>query len=178
MARAAIIQCRLDRVVFLPANTSPFKQGKPPLFSPPQRLELLRLTLAGESGLELSELDLRMPPPSWTWRLVERWQERHPADTLYWLMGTDQWDQLHRWARFPWLAEQLHFIVYLRGDTAPVERPGVRVSFIEARHPASSSGIRQCLREHLALPSDWMNPKAEAKAREFYSGSVLKPRAF
>lgn len=178
MARAAIRQCGLDRVVFLPANLSPFKQGEPPLFSPQQRLELLRLTLAGESSLELSDLDLRMPPPSWTWRLVGRWQERHPDDTLYWLMGTDQWDQLHRWARFHWLTEQLHFIVYLRGDTAPVVRPSVRVSFIEARHPASSSGIRQCLREHLAMPSGWMRPEAADKAREFYSKSIQKPRVF
>lgn len=169
MAKTALEHCCLDRVVFLPASISPFKQADPPLFSAAQRLELLRLAIAGEQKLELSDLDLLMPPPSWTWRLVERWKQLHQEDILYWLMGTDQWDQLHRWARFPWLAEQLHFIVYLRGETPAVQRPGIRVSFIEARHPASSSGIRRCLREHLPLPPGWMNPAVAAKAWEFYA---------
>lgn len=167
MARAAMEHCGLDRVVFLPAGLSPFKQDAPPLFSPHQRLELLRLALKGEKKMEISDLDLRMPPPSWTWRLVERWQGLHPTDELYWLMGTDQWDQLHRWARFPLLVSQLRFIVYLRGRALPTSRPGVRVSFISAHHPASSSVIRRCLAEARAIPAGWMSPAVEAKAQSF-----------
>lgn len=172
MARAAIAQCGLDRVVFLPANVSPFKQEDPPLFSPEQRLTLLRLALRHEPHLEVSDLDLTLPPPSWTWRLIEHWRNSHPQDHLFWLMGTDQWNQLHRWARYELLIEQLRFIVYTREGAATVDRPGVSVRFIEALHPASSSGIRACLRAGRDIPHGWMPRDVADCARAFFAQST------
>ncbi len=164
MAAEARRVCELDRVVFLPAARSPFKLGSTGLFSDAQRLELLRLATQDSPWAEVSELDLRLPAPSWSWRVVEAWQEQHPADELFWLMGTDQWQQLHRWARYDFLAEQLHFIVYARG-TQPEARDGVRSTFISGHHPASSSAIRAALQTGAPLPSGWMPGGAEQAAR-------------
>lgn len=156
MARAVLESDEADRVVFLPARLSPFKLQRPPLFATGVRLWLLRRALRGERGMEVSTLDLELPPPSWTWRLVECWQRLHPQDELCWLMGTDQWNELHRWARFDWLARHLRFIVYHRGEGAPLERPGLRVRFIVARHPASSSAIREALLRGEPVPAGQM----------------------
>ncbi len=169
MAAEARRVCRLDKVVFLPAARSPFKVGSTALFSDEERLELLRFTVAGFPWAAVSELDLSMPAPSWSWRVVEAWKEQHPEDELYWLMGTDQWEQLHRWARYEYLVENLHFIVYPRG-TMPQPREGVRVAFILGHHPASSSGIRELLLKEMALPEGWMPVAAEAAARAALAG--------
>ncbi len=164
MAAEAQRVCALDRVVFLPAARSPFKLDCKGLFSDEQRLCLLRLAAQELPWAEVSELDLQLPPPSWSWRVVEAWQERFPQDELYWLMGTDQWEQLHRWARWEYLAEQLHFIVYAR-YSAPQPREGVRATFICGHHPASSSAIREALQSGSPLPPGWMPPAAEEAAR-------------
>lgn len=170
MARAVLEAGEADTVVFLPARLSPFKMQRPPLFAAGMRLWLLRRALRGERGMELSTLDLELPPPSWTWRLVECWRRLHPQDELCWLMGTDQWNELHRWARFDLLAEQLRFIVYHRGEGEPMERPGLRVRFIVARHPASSSAIREALLRGEAVPEGQMRGDlAEAVERLFCS---------
>ncbi len=168
MATEAQHACVLDKVVFLPAARSPFKVESTGLFTDAQRLDLLHLATAGLPWAEVSGLDVQLPPPSWSWRVVAAWKESHPLDELSWLMGTDQWEQLHLWARYDELVENLHFIVYARGDGAaarPQPRAGVRATFIHGHHPASSSAIRAALLADAPLPEGWMPASAEAAAR-------------
>lgn len=156
--------CGLDELVFLPAAESPFKQGRKLMFGNADRLAMLRLATQGLPWARVSELDLRLPPPSWSWRLVEAWRREQPEAELYWLLGTDQWDELHRWGRYDYLVQQLTFIVYHRGH-APAPREGVRAVFLEGNHPASSSEIRRHLQLGTPLPEGWMNPACEQYAR-------------
>ncbi|MBR5887554.1 MAG: nicotinate (nicotinamide) nucleotide adenylyltransferase [Akkermansia sp.] len=155
IATAAIKAAGLERILFLPAACSPFKTGRQHYFSDTQRLAMLRAAVAPIPQAEVSTLDLTLPPPSYSWRVVAACREQSPEDELYWLMGTDQWEQLHRWAKYDYLCEQLHFIVYHRG-TAPAPRQGARAIFIAGDHPASSSAIREALQAGKQPPADWI----------------------
>lgn len=156
IATVAQTQCSLDEVIFLPAACSPFKQGKNTCFTDEQRLHMLHLATADLPWAKVSRLDLQLPPPSWSWRIAELWHQQHPDTELFWLMGTDQWEQLHRWARYDYLCELLHFIVYHRGEE-PQPRPGVRSTFIcTGMHPASSSAIRAAIQQGTPLPKNWL----------------------
>lgn len=155
IAQAAIEAAELARIIFLPAACSPFKTGRQHYFSDEDRLAMLRSATAHISQAEVSTLDLELPPPSYSWRVVEECRQRYPEDTLYWLMGTDQWEQLHRWARYDYLCTNLSFIVYHRG-TSPTPREGTRAIFIEGAHPASSSAIREVIRQGAMPPADWI----------------------
>ncbi len=146
----------LDTLLFLPAARSPFKREQQCYFTDEQRLELLRCMTAHLAWAEVSELDLRLPPPSWSWRVVELMRKQHPDAQLYWLMGVDQWELLHHWARFDYLQEQLTFIVHHR-QKAPVEREGASAIFIAGDHPASSSQLRDCLQKNSAIPEGWLS---------------------
>lgn len=155
IAQAAIKAADLQRILFLPAACSPFKTGRQHYFSDAQRLELLRAATASMPEAEVSELDLTMPPPSWSWRVVEACLSLYPGDKLFWLMGTDQWEQLHRWARYDYLCQHLTFIVYHRG-TAPQPRVDVNAIFIAGQHPASSSAIRTMIQQGENPPQEWI----------------------
>lgn len=158
IAAAARAACNLQRVVFLPAARSPFKEEGTRLFDDAARLAMLRAATAHLPWAEVSELDLRMPPPSWSWRVVEAWLAERPGDKLFWLLGTDQWELLHLWARPDYLAEHLTFIVYHRGKE-PEPRPGVRSIFLTGpEHPASSSAIRARLAAGEPVPPGWLAP--------------------
>lgn len=165
IAEAAVRRCGLDKLLFLPAAESPFKQGKKHLFSDAQRLALLRLATAPLPWAEVSELDLQLPPPSWSWRLAEHYRNAFPSAELFWLLGTDQWQELHRWGRYEYLIKTLHFIVYHRG-APPQPREGVRSTFIAGHHPASATDIRRALLRSAPLPGGWMPAAAEKQARE------------
>ena len=164
IAAAAQAACRLDRVIFLPAACSPFKQGRETMFSNSERLDMLRLATVDLPWAEVSDLDLILPPPSWSWRIVEHFRQTRPDAELYWLMGTDQWQALHRWARYDYLTEQLRFIVYHRGEE-PQPRADVRSHFICGHHPASSTHIREALQNRTPLPQNWLPESVEQFAR-------------
>ena len=166
MAQEAILRCGLDELHFLPTAESPFKPDNAFLFRAEQRLALLRSATAGMAHIRISEDDLRLPPPSWSWRLVELYRCRYPDAKLYWLLGTDQWSELHRWARPDYLAEQLNFIVCYRGEPAQ-PRAGFRSTMIPLALPESATELRRCLRQHLPLPEGWMPPATAALARRF-----------
>ena len=166
MAQEAIRRCGLDELHFLPAAESPFKPDNAFLFCSAQRLALLRSATAGMERIRIREDDLRLPPPSWSWRLVELYRCRYPDAKLYWLLGTDQWSELHRWARPDYLAEQLNFIVCYRGEPAQ-PRAGFRSTMIPLALPESATELRRCLRQHLPLPEGWMPPATAALARRF-----------
>lgn len=162
IAAAAQRECGLDEVVFLPAACSPFKVDSRTFFSDSQRVDMLRLATQHLPWARVSTLDLELPPPSWSWRVAELWLEQHPGVELHWLMGTDQWEQLHRWARYDYLCEMLHFIVYHR-ETPPVPRDGVRCTFIcSGLHEASSSGIREALKAGQSVPEGWLPAAVQA----------------
>lgn len=165
IAERAYTACGLGRVVFLPAARSPFKEEGSLMFSDEARLAMLKVAVQGLEWAEVSDLDMRLPAPSWSWRIVEAWQHAHPEDELYWLLGTDQWELLHLWAKPEYLAAHLTFIVYHRG-AEPAERPGVRAIFMSGpEHPASSSAIRESWRRGKEAPTGWLPPGVAALAK-------------
>lgn len=156
IARRAVTACGLDCVVFLPCAQSPLKRALP-FLSDAERLMLLQLALAGVPWAAIDALDLSMPRPSWTWRLVQTWKSRYPDHELYWLMGSDQWEELGNWGRPDYLARHLRFIVHHRGR-APQPREGFRAVFVAGDHPASSSAIRAMLAQKREAPASWLHP--------------------
>ena len=165
IAEAAREACAPDKVLFLPAACSPFKQERPSMFDSELRLAMLRAATEHLPWAEVSDLDMRLPAPSWSWRVVEAYLAEHPAHELYWLLGTDQWELLHLWARPEYLAAHLTFIVCHRG-CAPQPRPGVRACFVRGpEHPAASSAIRAALASGAPLPENWLPPAVESMAR-------------
>ena len=173
IAAAARQACGLKRVVFLPAARSPFKEEGSLLFSNEVRLAMLHEAVRGLPWAEVSELDMQLPAPSWSWRVAEAWQMAHPGEELYWLLGTDQWELLHLWARPEYLAELVTFIVYYRGGNVPEPRPGVRAIFLPGEvHPASSSAIRAALLGGVETPAEWLAPGVASLARAALSSGV------
>lgn len=145
IAEAAIRECSLDQLIFLPCRKSPHKTGVQHA-SGTDRLNMCRLATAGLDKVLVDDFDLTAPEPSYSWRTVEHMQQRFPDARLFWLMGTDQWQALPRWNRSEHLASLVEFIVFTRGET-PASRDGYRMQVISGHHPASATQIRAAVAE-------------------------------
>lgn len=148
MAAAAVEQAGLDRVIFLPAAQSPLKLHGPEA-SGGLRLKMLQAALTDCPWAEVSGWELHRPGPSYSWQTVEHFKAGAPPDTgWFWLMGADQWAQLHRWQRWEHLAAMVTFLVFTRSGVVPDDRPGVRAVFLRGAFPGfSSTQIRAARRE-------------------------------
>ena len=163
IAAKAVTELKLDTVVFIPCHQSPHKTTEPGADGP-DRLSMLKRATARLPWALVDDLELSQPPPSYTWETVRTFQERFPPPhQLFLLIGEDQWQKLPSWKEHEFLARTLTFIVVGRGNQ-PVPRPGHHAHFLTGDHPASSTQIREQLRND--LPARWLPSPVASFIRE------------
>jgi nicotinate-nucleotide adenylyltransferase len=111
----------LERVLFVPAGDPPLKsRGIAPA---EQRLELVRLAIAGNSGFEVLDLELRRAGPSYTIDTLRALRERYAGQRLWFILGADAFAELDSWHRAAELFALTSFAVVARPGHAedPVE---------------------------------------------------------
>ena len=162
VAQAATEELALDRLCFIPAAQSPFKQGL--ALAPAElRLRMLRLALAGRTQWCVDDQEIRRGGVSYTIETVRDYAARFPRAELVYLIGADHVPQLPRWREAGELAQRLTFAVIPRPDEPPVPAPaGFQVRELRGFPLAvSASQIRE--RIQASLPIDLLVPPGVAE---------------
>lgn len=169
LARATRDAAGLDRVLFVVAARSPFKDGVTHVIAE-ERLAMVQATLAdaAEPGFEASRIELDRPGVSYTIDTVRELQGQNPEAELFFIAGSDTVADLPKWKDAAELAKTLRFIVNLRkGESRSLSAPpGFDMTFIEGDVPEVSSHE---MRARLAagIPTDGLlSPATEAYIRE------------
>jgi nicotinate-nucleotide adenylyltransferase len=118
LARQAIETLGLDKVILVPAATSPLKKAAP-VASGEVRLGMLQAAIEGEPEFEVDECELLRPPPSYTIDTVEDIRRRECDAAIYCLIGEDNVEQLPQWHRFAELEKMVRFVVLDRSGKQP-----------------------------------------------------------
>lgn len=162
MVATVIEQTGIDRVIFVPCFVSPFKSGT--VATPEQRLEMLELAVndIGAEQVSISRFEVERPGASYSWETAEHFSRMMPDAQLHWIVGTDQWLQLERWAEPEKLRTLLNFLVLTRGESEVEDRAGWSHEAIPYEHPASSTKIREQFEEN----ADWLTPSVVDYCRE------------
>lgn len=163
VARAALEELGLDRLVFIPAAQSPFKPASIPLAGQ-DRLRLLRLALAGESRFAVDDQEIRRGGVSYTIDTVRIYSQQSPATQLFYLIGADHSRLLPQWREPQELARLADFVVIPRpGETCQPPLPPFRGQVLQGFPVSiSSSQIRERLRKGLWVDHLLPAPVAEA----------------
>ena len=117
LARDALEQLALDRVIFIPAALSPHKLASTPA-PDAVRCAMLAAALADEPGFVIDDSELHITGPSFSIDTVERIHAQHPDARLHYLIGADNLRELHTWRRIADLRRLVEFVVLGRGDHA------------------------------------------------------------
>lgn len=118
LARQALEQLSLDRIIFIPAFVSPFKQDTSP--APAKvRLEMVRAAIAGEPGFDCSDVEILREGPSYAIDTVRKFRSEFPAASIFFLIGDDNLPLLHKWHEIDALREMVTFVVLSRHDIPP-----------------------------------------------------------
>ena len=103
---------RWDSLAFMPVALPPHKTAEG-LLPAAQRLAMLRLAIAGDPRLSVADDEIRLGGPSFTWRTVQRLQEKG-AEDIYWLIGADMLPDLLQWRNIAELMAAVNFVVMRR----------------------------------------------------------------
>ena len=118
------------RVVIIPANIPPHRPQ--PVTSAYHRFAMAALVAAAHPGWRVSDMELRIDEPSYTWSTLGRFHERGYSPTeLFFLIGADAFSEIAAWKQYPEILDASHFVV--------VSRPGWPVNELPERLPALAS---------------------------------------
>ena len=169
IARAALA-AGADRVVWMPAAASPFKQARPPATAL-DRWAMVVLATLDEPRFVASRVELDRPPPSFSIETAIRLEaEIAEADaTLWWIVGADHLAEIGRWHRVEDLVQLVRLAVVPRHDLrdqallAAVERLPERIRSAVDVLPmpvvtVSSTEIRRQVRQTGEIPANTVVP--------------------
>ena len=115
IARSALAELELDRLIVMPAAQSPFKPDQT-LAPAAARMEMLRAAFSGEPEIEISSWELDRGGVSYSIETLRALAAEHPEAQLFYLIGADHVATLPQWREADALAAAATFVV--------VPRPG------------------------------------------------------
>lgn len=115
LALAALIECCLDEVWFVPVFQAVHKQ-RIGMLDYHHRRHLLQTALKDSSHMHVCDVEMELGGPSYTFRTLEVLHERHPERQFFLIIGGDSLAELPTWKNVEQLVKMTEFIV--------VERPG------------------------------------------------------
>ena len=148
MAQSAIDQLGLSKVVFIPAARSPLSLN-PTIASDEERIKMLDLATANEPRFEVDDCEIQRGGISYTIDTVSMFRARYPKAEIYWIVGADQMEQIHKWYRIEDIVAELTFIILRRPGhiISDLHVPGLQFTVLNApMMPHRSSLIRKALK--------------------------------
>ena len=137
MARAALAELNLERLIVLPAG-NPYQRGRTPFASPEHRVEMLRLAFGDDANISIDERELvrnkTREGPTYTFDTLTEMRSLHGPDIPFvWLIGSDAFAKLDTWHQWQGLLLLTNFAVIMRGGVESVI--GMRAEFAAEMAP-------------------------------------------
>jgi nicotinate-nucleotide adenylyltransferase len=118
MARRVRMALDFDRILFIPTGDPPHKSSQD-LASATDRYEMVRLAIASESDLAISDIELQRPGKSYTIDTVRLLRQEYGSGTdLFFLIGLDAFLEFPTWREPNALLELCSFVVMNRPGTS------------------------------------------------------------
>lgn len=152
IAACAKQQCKLSRIIFLPAGNPPHKQEK--LADAEHRFEMTRLAVFGMADCTASRMEIDREGVTYTVDTLTRLQKQMPDTAFDYLIGEDALRELPKWRKPDKLFTLCRFVVCCRSSenvkelpvVRELEKRGARLVFLSLpSREVSSTTIRQAL---------------------------------
>ena len=134
----------LQQVWFVVSPQNPLKPAAS-LLNEYHRLYLVQLAVEGTNNLKASDIEFRLPKPSYTANTLAYLQEKYPNHQFSIIMGSDSFQNLPKWKNADWLLENFPVYIYKRPgfETLPDYSGAREIHELDAPLlPISSTAIR------------------------------------
>ncbi|TNE73165.1 nicotinate (nicotinamide) nucleotide adenylyltransferase [bacterium] len=112
----------IQEIWVIPTFSSPHRETES--ISPfRKRLEMARIALKDYKQVSVSDIEYKLPRPSYSFQTMGEFQKLFPFYDLYWCLGGDQLQSFHKWV--------LYDAILAMGKLLVAERPGFDKTDIE-----------------------------------------------
>lgn len=131
IAKRVSEELKLDHIVFIPAYQNPLKSRNP--VSGELRLKMIEKAILSEANFRVSDIELKRGEengrPSYAIETAAAVRAQLPkGSTLFFLIGSDNLRELHRWADIHTLIKNLNFVIVPREQNFSRDQIAARVS--------------------------------------------------
>lgn len=169
IASHVLNNCNLDRIWFVVSPQNPFKDSST-LLNEYDRLHLVDIAVKDNDRFAASNIEFRLPKPSYTIDTLTYLKEKHPNDMFSLVMGSDGYQNIDKWKNGNIILKDYPIIVYQRpghliekrsSKTTVLEAPLLEISSTFIRKSVSSGkSIRYLVPEAV---------RAEIERNNYYS---------
>lgn len=147
IANHILNETTLEKIWFIVSPQNPFKTNSS-LLNEYDRLHLLRLATEDDARIKVSDIEFALPKPSFTSVTLSHLQERYPEHEFSIIMGSDSFQNLHKWKNFDFIIKNYTIYVYQRADFKVDNHIKAKLIIVDAPLlQISATQIRQLLKE-------------------------------
>jgi nicotinate-nucleotide adenylyltransferase len=103
----------LDELWLIVSPQNPLKKKKT-LLDEYERLKMVELALSNEDKIKASDIEFRLPKPSFTIDTLTYLNEKFPKNEFAIILGTDNFESFHKWKNYEEILKQYKLYVYPR----------------------------------------------------------------
>lgn len=136
----------LDELWFMVSPHNPLKD-ETELWSDELRLKLVELATEEYPRFRASDFEFHLPRPSYSVHTLRALREAYPEREFYFIIGSDNWVNFHRWFQWERIIAENRILIYPRPEF-PVDASTLPPSVCLVNSPTfeiSSTFIRQAL---------------------------------
>lgn len=147
VANHIIENAGIDKLWFVVSPHNPLKDSNS-LLNEYDRLHLVRLAIEDNPKFRASNIEFQLSKPSYTIDTLTYLTEKFPLERFSVIMGSDSFQNIHRWKNFEQLIKNYPIIIYKRPGFEVEETHGANIQIMDAPHLGiSATFIRKQLKE-------------------------------
>ena len=141
----------LKKVWFVVSPQNPFK-AQDNLLNEYHRLHLLRLAIEDDNRMKAVDIEFNLPKPSYTATTLIHLEERNPEHKFNIIMGSDSFQNLHKWKNYESIVNNYPIYVYLRAGFEIKNHVNARLQIVDAPLlQISATEIRKLIKEKKSI---------------------------
>ena len=141
----------LQQVWLVVSPQNPFKSSAS-LLNQNHRLHMIKSAIDGENKLRASNVEFKLPKPSYTVDTLAYLKEKHPGHQFSLIMGSDGFQNIEKWKNHEVILKDHPVYVYKRPGFEIADMPGALVILPSAPLlEISSTRIRNMIKERASI---------------------------
>ncbi len=151
IASYVVNNCDLDQLWFVISPQNPLKK-EGSLLNEQHRKHLIDLSIEGEKKLRTSNVEFKLPKPSYTIDTMTYLTEKYPRHRFSIIMGSDSFTNIKRWKNYEALLRNYEICIYERPGFKVKALPEAKLTILQAPLlNISSTHIRELIRSKKSI---------------------------